>query len=91
MLSTVTLEDANAQRLKLAEEVAEAASFDLQKLGLVLDFVKIQTISDDQDYLKAIGRKKNAEVVKNATGLDVPGLLNTAANHKKTKERKTKI
>jgi flotillin len=33
---------------------------------LVLDFVKIQNLSDDQGYLEAIGRKKNAEVVKNA-------------------------
>jgi len=66
VLATVTPEEANAQRLKLAEEVAKAASIDLQKLGLVLDFVKIQTIADDQGYLEAIGRKKNAEVIKNA-------------------------
>ena len=66
VLATVTPEEANAQRLELAERVAEQARQDLRKLGLVLDFLRIQNISDDQGYLEAIGRKKNAEVVKNA-------------------------
>lgn len=66
VLATVMPEEANAQRLQLAERVAEEARHDLHKLGLVLDFVKIQNISDDQGYLDAIGRKKNAEVLKNA-------------------------
>lgn len=66
VLATVTPEEANAQRLKLAGEVASQARADLNKLGLILDFVNIQNISDEQGYLEAIGRKKNAEVVKNA-------------------------
>jgi flotillin len=66
VLATVTPEEANAQRLEVAEQVAQQASADLRKLGLVLDFVKIQNLADDQGYLEAIGRKKNAEVVKNA-------------------------
>ncbi len=66
VLATVTPEEANARRLELAEKVAEQARVDLLKLGLVLDFVKIQNISDGQGYLDAIGRKKNAEVIKEA-------------------------
>jgi flotillin len=66
VLATVTPEEANSQRMEIAEQVAEQARKDLQKLGLVLDFIRIQNISDDQGYLEAIGRKKNAEVVKNA-------------------------
>lgn len=66
ILATVTPEEANAERLKLSEMVAKEALGDLRKLGLVLDFIKIQNISDDQGYLEAIGRGKNAEVVKNA-------------------------
>jgi flotillin len=62
----MTPEEANAERLKLAELVGQQASTDLRKLGLVLDFVKIQSISDDHGYLEAIGRKRSAEVVKNA-------------------------
>jgi flotillin len=66
VLATVTPEEANAQRLQLAERAAEAASGDLSKLGLVLDTLKIQNLSDEQGYLEAIGRKRNAEIVKNA-------------------------
>ncbi len=66
VLSTVTPEDANTNRLALAEKVAEQSRNDLFKLGLVVDFVKIQNISDDQGYLEAIGKKKNAEVIKDA-------------------------
>lgn len=66
VLATVTPEEANAKRLELAEKVAEQARNDLLKLGLVLDFIRIQNISDEQGYLEAIGRRKNAEVVKNA-------------------------
>lgn len=66
VLATVTPEDATARRLELAEQVAEQARSDMFRLGLVLDFVKIQNISDDQGYLEAIGRKRNAEVAKNA-------------------------
>lgn len=66
VLATVSPEEANSRRLELAEQVAQQARTDLHKLGLVLDFVKIQNISDDQGYLDAIGRKKNAEVLKNA-------------------------
>ena len=66
VLAQVTPEEANAQRLEIAEQVAEQARKDLFKLGLVLDFIRIQNISDDQGYLEAIGRKKNAEIIKNA-------------------------
>jgi flotillin len=66
VLATVTPEEANSQRLEIAEQVAEQARKDLLKLGLVLDFIRIQNISDDQGYLEAIGRKKNAEIIKNA-------------------------
>jgi flotillin len=66
VLATATPEDANANRLELADKVSEQAQKDLYKLGLVIDFVKIQNISDDQGYLEAIGKQKNAEVHKNA-------------------------
>jgi flotillin len=67
VLATVTPEEANSKRLELAEQVVEQARNDLQKLGVVLDYFKIQNISDEQGYLEAIGRKKNSEVLKNAT------------------------
>jgi len=66
VLASVTPEEANSQRIKLAKEVTEYAREDLQQLGLVLDFFKIKNISDEQGYLQAIGRQKSAQVQKEA-------------------------
>ena len=66
VLATLTPEEANTDRLRFAEEVINQASEDFRKLGLVLDTFKIQSVSDSQRYLEAIGRKKNAEVQRDA-------------------------
>lgn len=66
VLATLTPEEANTDRLKFAQEVMNQASEDFRKLGLVLDTFKIQSVSDSQRYLEAIGRKKNAEVQRDA-------------------------
>lgn len=67
VLATLTPEEANSQRLQFAEKVSAEARSDLQNLGLVLDTFKIQHLSDSEGYLDAIGRKKNAEVRRDAT------------------------
>ncbi|MFP3871054.1 MAG: flotillin family protein [Syntrophobacteria bacterium] len=67
VLATLTPEQANSNRLEFAETVIQQATNDLRRLGLVLDTFKIQHLSDDQGYLEAIGRKKNAEVRRDAT------------------------
>jgi flotillin len=66
VIAAVSPEEANAQRLQLAKDVTETARENLNRLGIVLDFFQIQSISDDQGYLEAIGRKKNAEVRRDA-------------------------
>ena len=65
VLATLT-PDANTERLSFSREVMSQASEDLGKLGLVLDTFKIQSVSDSQRYLEAIGRRKNAEVQRDA-------------------------
>ena len=67
VLATLTPEEANSQRLQFAEKVTAEARSDLKNLGLVLDTFKIQDLSDSEGYLDAIGRKKNAEVRRDAT------------------------
>ena len=62
VVATVSPEEANTRRLELADQVTERARADLSPLGIVLDFVQIQSISDDQGYLEAIGRQRNAVV-----------------------------
>ncbi|MEM8994955.1 MAG: SPFH domain-containing protein [Acidobacteriota bacterium] len=59
-------EDANRKRLELAREVSERARGDLRNLGIVLDFFQIHEITDDNGYLEAIGRKRNAAVRRDA-------------------------
>ena len=66
VIATMTPEDANANRLKLAGDAAEAARQDLKQLGIVLDFLQIQEITDSEGYLQAIGRKQNAAVQRDA-------------------------
>jgi flotillin len=66
VIATMTPEEANANRLKLASEATETARHDLQPLGIVLDFLQIQEITDAEGYLQAIGRQQNAAVQRDA-------------------------
>jgi len=66
VLATLSPEEANNKRLEFANKVMQEAREDLKKLGLVLDTFKILNISDAQGYLESIGRKKNAEVRRDA-------------------------
>jgi len=66
VLSQLTPEEVNEDKLAFAEKLLEEAEHDLGRLGLTLDTLKIQTVSDDVKYLDSIGRKQSAEVVKRA-------------------------
>jgi flotillin len=66
VLATLSPEEANSKRLEFAIEVTQQAREDLGRLGLVLDAFKIKHLSDDEGYLDAIARKKNAEVRRDA-------------------------
>lgn len=66
VLATLSPEEANANRISFAQEVMREAADDFKRPGLVLDTFKIQNISDNQRYLEAVGRKKNAEVQRDA-------------------------
>ncbi|MBN2385210.1 flotillin family protein [bacterium] len=66
ILATLTPEQVNEDRLKFALAVGEEVEEDLEKLGLMLDTLKIQHVSDESQYLDSIGRKRIAEVVKDA-------------------------
>ena len=61
VLATLTPEEVNEDRLKFAESLIEEADQDLGALGLKLDTLKIQNVSDDAGYLDSIGRRKTAE------------------------------
>lgn len=66
VLATLTPEEVNENRLRFVEELQHDAEPDLEKLGLHLDTLKIQSVTDDRDYLESIGRKRIAEIIKQA-------------------------
>lgn len=63
VVARMTPEQVNEDRLKFAEELLNEAAEDLNKLGLTLDTLKVQSVSDDVQYLDSIGRKRLAEVL----------------------------
>jgi flotillin len=66
VLATLTPEEANEDRLKFAHRLIEEADEDLRKLGLELDTLKIQNLTDDVNYLDSIGRQQTADILKKA-------------------------
>lgn len=64
VLSRLTPEEVNEDKLAFAEKLLEEAEADLGRLGLALDTCKIQNVSDDRGYLDSIGRKQSAEIIK---------------------------
>jgi len=66
VLATLTPEEVNEDRLKFANELKDHAEEDLEKLGLQLDTLKIQHVSDERNYLESIGRKRIAKILREA-------------------------
>ncbi|MEL7074410.1 MAG: SPFH domain-containing protein [Cyanobacteria bacterium J06648_1] len=66
VVATLTPEELNENRLQFSQRIASDVRRDLVKLGLQLDILKIQTISDQVDYLNSLGRRQIALVIKNA-------------------------
>jgi flotillin len=66
VLATLTPEEVNENKLKFAQQLIVEADHDLNRLGLVLDTLKILNVSDDVGYLDSIGRIKSAEIRRDA-------------------------
>lgn len=66
VLATLTPEEVNEDRLKFAETLISEADDDIKTLGLELDVLKIQNVTDEVGYLDSVGRRQTAEVLKEA-------------------------
>ncbi|MFN3728459.1 MAG: flotillin family protein [Fimbriimonadaceae bacterium] len=66
VLARLTPEEVNEDRLKFADELSRESELDLNKLGIHLDTLKIQHVSDETHYLDSIGREAIANVIKDA-------------------------
>ena len=66
VLSQLTPEQVNEDKISFAEKLLEEAEHDLSRIGLTLDTLKIQNVADDVGYLDSIGRKRTSEVIRDA-------------------------
>jgi flotillin len=82
IIGKLTIEDIIGDRSKFNQKVLEEAGEDLRKLGLGVDFITIQDITDNEGYLAAIGQKKIAEVKRD-------GQIGRAEAERETKVRTT--
>jgi len=67
IIGRLTVEEIVSDRTKFNQEVLREACEDLQKIGLGVDVLTIQEIEDQYGYIKALGQKRTAEVVRDAT------------------------
>jgi flotillin len=66
VMASLTPEQLNEDKITFAKTLLEEAEDDLQKLGLTLDTLQIQNISDDVRYLDSIGRKQLVELKRDS-------------------------
>lgn len=66
ILGTLTVEEINNDRQSFAQKLTTEAAGDLEKMGIGLDALTIQEISDDEGYLDALGKRRTAEVKRDA-------------------------
>ena len=66
VLATLTPEEVNEDRLKFAQTLIDEADEDMRTLGLDLDVLKIQNVTDEVGYLDSVGRRRTASVLMEA-------------------------
>lgn len=62
VLAILTPEQVNQDKEAFAQKLTEEAEHDLTNIGLVLDTLKIQNVTDDVGYLDSIGRMRSADI-----------------------------
>lgn len=89
VLATMSPEQVNEDKVTFAKELVEEADSDMNGLGLQLDTLKIQNISDEVGYLNSLGRKQSAFVIRDSRIAEVrrqaESLIKNAENDQETK------
>lgn len=62
IIGGLTVEDLISKRNELAAEAREASADEIQALGLVIDSLQIQDVSDKTGYIQSLGEPRAAEV-----------------------------
>ena len=66
VLAILTPEQVNQDKEAFAMKLTEEAEHDLTNIGLILDTLKIQNVTDDVGYLDSIGRMRSADIRRKA-------------------------
>ncbi len=66
IIGTLTVEELIGDRASFQQKIVTEAASDLDKLGLQVDIVNIQNISDKNKYIEALGQKQTADVLRAA-------------------------
>ncbi len=67
VLAQLTPEQVNQDKIAFANQLLEEAEHDFGRIGLVLDTLKIQNVTDDVNYLNSSGRIQGAAIRRDAT------------------------
>ena len=67
ILGTLTVEEVNSDRQSFAQKLTSEAAQDLERMGIGVDVLTVQEISDEEGYLDALGKKRTAEVKRDGT------------------------
>jgi flotillin len=66
VLATMSIEEINADRDKLIENISRGVEVELEKVGLRLINVNIQDITDESGYIAALGQEAAARAINDA-------------------------
>src|SRR5262245_24689080 len=78
VLAQLTPEQVNEDKTRFAQTLIEEAEHDMHRMGLALDTLKIQNVSDDVGYLNSIGRIRGAAVRREAAIAEANAQADTA-------------
>lgn len=62
VLASLTPEEVNEDKMRFAHTLLEEAEHDMSRMGIVLDTLKIQNVTDEVNYLASIGRIRGASL-----------------------------
>jgi flotillin len=66
IIGVLTVEHLYQERDMFVQKVLEQSGDELAKIGVIIDIINIQDIRDEKGYLEALGRRRTAEVKKDA-------------------------
>jgi len=77
IVSKLSVEEIYKDREKFASQVQEVAAVDLAEMGLEIKAFTIRDISDSNGYLEALGKKRIAEVKRDANIAEAEAMMET--------------